>query len=106
MASGSCFVAEQVGGPITAYGVMRDTFFHQSFIETIYVCPDFRRCGLGAALLRHMEKGCATPKLFTSTNRSNTAMRALLARENFRESGLIDNLDEGDPEVVYFKKLP
>jgi hypothetical protein len=44
-------------------------------------------------------------KLWTSTNQSNQAMRLLLPRLGFIESGRIDNLDEGDPELV-FVRLP
>lgn len=45
---------------------------------------------------------CPQPKLFTSTNRSNLPMRALLLKAGFIESGYIENLDENDPELVFF----
>ena len=32
-------------------------------------------------------------------------MQALLNRAGYAVSGVIHNLDEGDPEVVYFKRL-
>jgi hypothetical protein len=32
-------------------------------------------------------------------------MQRLLATLGFNRSGLIENLDEGDPELVYFKQL-
>ena len=44
-------------------------------------------------------------KLFTSTNQSNTPMQALLALLGYVRSGVIDNLDPGDPELVYFLDL-
>jgi len=56
-------------------------------------------------LVRHVEQECRTPKLFTSTNESNAPMRALLAKLGFSPSGVIENLDEGDPELVFFKRL-
>jgi hypothetical protein len=46
---------------------------------------------------------CATRKLFTSTNESNRAMRDLLAHAGFEPSGVVQNLDPGDPELIYFK---
>jgi hypothetical protein len=64
-----------------------------------------RRNGAGAALVKHIESLCQTPKLFTSTNLSNLPMQSLLAKLGYILSGVIHNLDEGDPELVYFKRL-
>ncbi len=65
----------------------------------------FRLQGHGTALIRHFEEMNATPKLFTSTNRSNIPMQNLLAKLGFSPSGIIENLDEDDDELVYFKWL-
>jgi hypothetical protein len=56
-------------------------------------------------LLRHLESFCETSKLFISTNLSNLPMQSLLAKLVYVLSGVIHNLDEGDPELVYFKRL-
>ena len=104
VAAGNCFVAvadEEVIG----YGVLNYTFHHRGCIDMLYVHSDHRRRGAGAALLRHMESLCRTPKLFTSTNLSNLRMQSLLAKSGYELSGVIHNLDEGDPEIVYFKRL-
>jgi hypothetical protein len=61
--------------------------------------------GAGEALVKHLESLCQTAKLFTSTNLSNLPMQSLLAKMGYILSGVIHNLDEGDPEIVYFKKL-
>ncbi len=102
--SGNCFVAvaDEV---VIGYGVLNYTFFYHGSIDMLYVHSDFRRSGAGAALLRHMETLCKTPKLFTSTNLSNLPMRALLAKLGYVLSGMILNLDDEDPEIVYFKRL-
>jgi GNAT superfamily N-acetyltransferase len=71
----------------------------------LYVHSDYRRHGTGVALLQHMESLCGTPKLFASTNLSNLPMQSLLAKLGYVLSRVIHNLDEGDPEVVYFKRL-
>jgi hypothetical protein len=52
-----------------------------------------------------MEQRCKTAKLFTSTNQSNKPMQVLLNRLGYRPSGVIENLDEGDPELVYMKQV-
>jgi hypothetical protein len=41
--------------------------------------------------------------VFTSTNRSNDAMRALLRTEGWSSSGELDGLDPGDPELVFYR---
>src|SRR3990172_5792197 len=71
----------------------------------VYVDREFRRRGIGSALVRHMEQSCKTAKLFTSTNRSNKPMQALLDKLGYQPSGVIENLDEGDPELVYVKRV-
>jgi hypothetical protein len=43
-------------------------------------------------------------RLFTSTNRSNELMRKLLGKAGFTFCGEIDALDEGDPELFFFRK--
>ncbi len=102
--SGNCFVAV-AGEKVIGYGVLNYTFHHVGCIDMLYIQSDHRRSGAGAALVRHMESLCQTPKLFTSTNLSNLPMQSLLAKSGYVLSGVIHNLDENDPEIVYFKRL-
>lgn len=103
-ADGNCWVARK-DGAIVGFAVFTPTFFRQWFIELLMVHPDHRRQGVGAALVRGCEAACRAPKLFTSTNQSNTAMQALLAKLGYEASGRIENLDADDPELVYVKRL-
>ena len=103
VASDTCFVA--VAQEVVGYGVLNYTFYGNGHIDMLYVHSGHRRRGAGEALLRHMESLCQTAKLFTSTNLSNLQMQALLAKLEYVLSGVIHNLDEGDPEIVYFKQL-
>ena len=102
--SSTCYVAV-IEASIVAYAVLNYKFYDNGWIEMLYVHPRFRRQGIGAALIRHLINECHTPKLFTSTNQSNIPMQRLLATLEFERSGFIENLDEGDPELVYFKRL-
>lgn len=102
--SGNCFVAA-LDEKVIGYGVLNYTFFHLGNIDMLYIHSDHRRSGAGAALVQHMESLCQTPKLFTSTNLSNLPMQSLLAKSGYVLSGVIHNLDEDDPEIVYFKRL-
>ena len=96
-----CLVAER-DGHVIAYGVLEYTFFDNGFISMIYVAPHERRLGVGSALVEALADRCKTTKLFTSTNQSNAPMQQLLERLGFAPSGIIHNLDPGDPELVYF----
>jgi ribosomal protein S18 acetylase RimI-like enzyme len=90
---------------VAGYGVLNYIFFGNAFIDLLYVSSQYRRRGLGEALMRHMESIREGEKLFTSTNLSNLPMQTLLAKLGYVLSGVIHNLDEGDPELVYLKRL-
>lgn len=69
------------------------------------VSQTHRGQGIGSYLLIALQKQCRTEKLFTSVNLSNTGMQALLLRQGFIHSGQVDNLDDGDPELFYFRQI-
>jgi N-acetylglutamate synthase-like GNAT family acetyltransferase len=96
-------VVGTVGDEVIGYAVLEYTFFECGFVSLLYVHPDHRRRKVGQGLLEYVEKTCRTSKLFTSTNLSNLPMQSLLATRGYVLSGIIHNLDEGDPEIIYFK---
>ena len=104
VASGLAWVAV-VDEVIAGYAVLEYTFYSQGFISMLNIHSDHRRNGLGSALVKHLESICKTEKLFTSTNESNQPMQGLMLKLGYVPSGIINNLDEGNPEVVYFKRL-
>ncbi len=94
-----------LGDTVLGYGVLEYSFFHHGFISVLFVPSEHRRQGIGAALVQYIEAACDTEKLFTSTNRSNKIMQALLKKLDFSPSGVIENLDDEDAELIYFKRL-
>jgi GNAT superfamily N-acetyltransferase len=90
---------------VVGFAITNQTFYDQTFIWLLIDTPEHRRKGVATELIRIIESNCPTQKLFTSTNRSNTNMRELLEKLEFVPSGRIDNLDENDPELVYFKRI-
>ena len=102
--SGSTWVAVS-NRRVTGYAVLEYTFYSRGFISMLYVHPDYRRRGIGTALVQRVESVCGTDTLFTSTNESNRPMQAFMVKLQYSPSGVINNLDEGDPEIVYFKKV-
>jgi len=92
-------------GDVGGYLVMDHGFFGRGFVVMLCVHPDHRRRGIGRALMRRAEQACRTPRVFTSTNRSNLPMQRLLEGLGYRRSGMVDDLDPGDPEVFYSRLL-
>ncbi len=103
MTNGNCYLA--IDTQVLGYGVLEYTFFENGFVSMLYVHPNYRKRSVGIRLMQHLEAMCRTSKLFTSTNLSNLPMQSLLAKLGYRLSGVIHNLDEGDPELVYVKYL-
>jgi ribosomal protein S18 acetylase RimI-like enzyme len=97
------FVAES-GGRVVAFGVMRPIFFLEPFVELIVVDQANRRRGIARALLAYLDRQHNRPKLWISTNHSNTPMQGLLASEGFTYAGEVEGLDEGDPELFYYRR--
>ena len=99
---GMSWLAEEDGAPV-GFAIASRNFFDYPFVDLLVVSEAARRGGVGSALMRRCEAVHDMDRIFTSTNESNAPMRALLAKEGWRPSGQIDNLDPGDPELVYVK---
>ncbi len=95
-----CPIAERAG-TVVGFAIWHDRFFGNAFLELLFVADDSRRQGIGASLVQAFAATTDAPKLFTSTNESNTPMRALLDRLGWMRCGWIDQLDPGDPELIY-----
>jgi RimJ/RimL family protein N-acetyltransferase len=78
-------------------------FFGFPFVDLLLVADGQRRSGAGAALIARCESDHDADRIFTSTNESNAPMRRLLEKAGWLASGQIDNLDPGDPELVFVK---
>ena len=75
-------------------------FFARPFVALVVVDPAFRRRGLASTLFAAIETEVTEP-LWTSTNRSNTPMIALLRGRGYELMGEIKGLDVGDPELFF-----
>jgi ribosomal protein S18 acetylase RimI-like enzyme len=99
-----CWVARH-DGIIIGFVTADDSFYEQGFICLLAVHREHRRRGVATTLVRYVESVCPTQKLFTSTNQSNIPAQKLFESSGFVHSGVIENLDEADPEIVYFKRV-
>jgi len=102
-AEGRLLVAER-HGEIVGYAT-HGKFFEYDFLELLVVRPSDRRTGVATALVAAVESSSRSGKLFTSTNQSNAPMQRLCAELGFESSGVVENLDEGDPELFFVKRF-
>ena len=98
-----CWVVERPD-VVAGYGIISHEFFGRSFLDLIYIDEKCRGHGLGPKLIRALEQHSKSTSLFTSTNQSNLHMQHVLEGLGYEPSGIIHNLDPGDPEVVYVKQ--
>jgi len=105
IAHGECLVAE-IGRETAGFAVVDRSLYDQRFVALLIVDPAYQRRGVGSSLMRAVGRRYPGEKLFTSTNQSNLPMQALCERLGYVRSGWIENLDEGDPEIIYFKRTP
>jgi ribosomal protein S18 acetylase RimI-like enzyme len=91
-------------GNLCAYAALGEQF-GRPFIHMLMVAEDNRGMGIGNRLVAYLEELIRGPEIWTSTNLSNQPMQRLLAARKFTLTGFIDNLDPGDPELFYFKRL-
>lgn len=96
-------IIQQTEKGIVGYLIFTNDFFENCFISLVIVKPSERRMGIATALLAFYIEMAATPKIFSSTNQSNTSMHKVFETAGFIKSGFIENLDEGDPEIIYVK---
>ena len=85
---------------LVGYAIMGE-FFGHPFLERIATATAHRRRGVASAILANIEVGFDGDRLFASTNESNETMRELLVKRGYRVSGMVENLDPGDPEIFF-----
>ena len=99
-----CLVAI-IQNAIVGFAILETSFYGQGFISLLIVHPDYRKQGVAKALIQHIESICKAEKLFTSTNKSNVIAQQVFESLGFVRSGYVENLNESDPEIIYFKRL-
>lgn len=75
------------------------------YVQNLAVDPEFHRLGIASALLEYAEELSSEHRLFISTENSNTSMKTLLLKRNYKYSGKISGANlNGSDELYYFKE--
>ena len=98
-----CIVCE-MNKNIVGFMIYHNFFFGHLFIDLIIVSPNTRRLGIAKKLMKYVEI-LPEKKIFSSTNKSNIQMQKVFQSLGYIESGFIDHLDEGDPEIIFVKLI-
>jgi GNAT superfamily N-acetyltransferase len=97
-------IVAELDAEIVGYGVFNRRFFHNAQAELVMVHPDHRGKRIGENILGKLVELADGGKFFVTTNLSNRRMQSLLIRCGFRTCGFVEELDPGDPELIFVKK--
>jgi ribosomal protein S18 acetylase RimI-like enzyme len=89
-------------GRAVGFTVVAPWFFDAAFLSLLYIDPAMRGRRFGSRMLEDFERAHHS-KVFTSTNLSNVPMQALLRSRLWTCCGMLNGLDEGDPEIFFTK---
>jgi N-acetylglutamate synthase-like GNAT family acetyltransferase len=101
--AGQCYICKEYS-KLVGFAVLNQSFFGQYFIALLVVHRNHQGQGVGAALLDQIEVDCPAEKLFTSA-KSSDSLNLFWRTHGFEQSGQIKHLNDGEPEIIYFKRL-
>jgi GNAT superfamily N-acetyltransferase len=91
----------QVAG-VLAY---RTDWFQCTLVSLVAVREDRRKRGIARALYQAVEGMSPSPRLYSSTEETNSAAIQMHTALGFSPSGHIDNLPQGYRELLFYKRL-
>lgn len=97
-------VAEEAGEVVGVLAYRMD-WFQCTFVGLVCVRRDFRRRGVARALYKMVEGVSPSPRLYSSTEETNSVAIQMHTALGFVPSGHIDNLPQGYRELLFYKRL-
>lgn len=97
-------VAEEAGEVVGALAYRND-WFQCTFVGLVCVRHDVRRRGVARALYKMVEGVSTSPRLYSSTEETNSVAIQMHIALGFTPSGHIDNLPQGYRELLFYKRL-
>jgi len=99
-------IVAEADANVVGFLTYRTEWFQCTLVSLVVVREDFRRKGIAREFFKAVEAMSPTPRLFSSTEETNTASIRMLAALGFVPSGHIDNLPQGSRELVFYRRIP
>jgi ribosomal protein S18 acetylase RimI-like enzyme len=96
----------EAGGEVVGLLAYRTDWFGCTFVSLGVVREDHRRRGIARELYRSMEAASPSPRIFSSTEETNSVSIRMHTALGFVPSGYIDNLPQGVRELLFYKRVP
>lgn len=95
----------QEGDEVLGVVAYRTDWFQCTFVSLVSVREDQRKRGIARALYASVERMSPSPRLFSSTEETNSVAIQMHTALGFHPSGYIDNLPQGYRELLFYKRL-
>jgi GNAT superfamily N-acetyltransferase len=93
------------GGQVLGMLAYRTDWFQCTFVSLVAVREDRRKRGVARALYQAVEGMSPSPRLYSSTEETNSGAIQMHTALGFAPSGYIDNLPQGYRELLFYKRL-
>jgi GNAT superfamily N-acetyltransferase len=93
------------GGEVLGVLAYRTDWFQCTLVSLVSVRPDHRKRGVARALYKAVEGMSPSPRLYSSTEETNSVAIQMHTALGFQLSGYIDNLPQGYRELLFYKRL-
>ena len=98
-------IVAEAQGDVVGFLAYRTDWFQCTFVTLVSVRDDHRKRGVARALYRTVEDISPSPRLYSSTEETNSAAIQMHTALGFGPSGHIDNLPQGYRELLFYKRL-
>ena len=94
----------EAAGAVAGVLAYRTDWFQCTFVNVIAVAEATRRHGVARALLDAVAERSPSPRLFSSTEETNTAAIRMHRALGFAAAGYIDHLPQGYRELLFYRR--
>ena len=99
-------IVAEAASEVVGFLAYRADWFQCTFVSLVVVHEDYRRKGIAREFFKSVEAVSLSPRIFSSTEETNTASIRMHTALGFTPSGHIDNLPQGVRELLFYKRVP
>ena len=99
-------IVAEAEGDVVGFLAYRTDWFGCTFVALVVVHEDYRRKGIAREFYKSVEAVSLSPRIFSSTEETNTASIRMHTALGFAPSGHIDNMPQGVRELLFYKRVP